>query len=218
MDKSFNNKVKENFLFFREFLSEFQTTGSCFPTSRWAAEALTKPMKIKREPKNIIELGPGTGAVTTHILSNMILGDSLTICEINERFMNILKNKLKNNPDFIKHKANIHFFLGPMQELPENNKYDLIVCALPFLNFPLDLVREMFEKLKRLSAAESVLTYYEYIGIRSIRKNVGTRPSKHKFKELDHFFKSIYSAHQMKRKRVWLNFTPINIYTIKLAA
>ena len=31
--------IKENLVFLREFLLEFKTTGACFPTSRWAAQA-----------------------------------------------------------------------------------------------------------------------------------------------------------------------------------
>lgn len=210
--------MKENIIFFKEFLNEFHTTGSCFPTSRWAAEALTNPIREKRTPKKILELGPGTGSVTTQILSDLIPGDEVTICEINERFMNTLKSKLASNTEFQKHSQNIEFFLGPMQELPETKKYDLIVCALPFLNFNLEMVREIFEKLKRLSSENSVMTYYEYVGIRSLRKNVGPKPSKHRFQEIDAFFKTIYTAHQMKRTRIWLNVMPINIYTLKLAA
>jgi phosphatidylethanolamine/phosphatidyl-N-methylethanolamine N-methyltransferase len=210
--------MKENIVFFKEFLSEFQTTGSCFPTSRWAAEALTNPIRAQRNPQRILELGPGTGSVTKQILSDLIPGDKLTICEINENFMKSLQKSLKKNPDFIKHQENIDFFMGPMQDLPENIKYDLIVCALPFLNFPISMVKEIFEKLARLGAENSIMTYYEYIGIRTVRKNVGSEPSKQKFQELDKFFKSIYKAHEMKRTRIWLNVMPINIYTLKLAA
>ena len=55
--------IKENLVFLREFLLEFKTTGACFPTSRWAAQALITPLREpNRPPRNILELGPGTGS------------------------------------------------------------------------------------------------------------------------------------------------------------
>jgi phospholipid N-methyltransferase len=87
---------KENLVFLREFLLEFKTTGACFPTSRWAAQALITPLRApERAPKNILELGPGTGSVTMPLLREMRPGDHLTICEINPRFMKSLKDTSK---------------------------------------------------------------------------------------------------------------------------
>ena len=88
--ESFVGMIKENLVFLREFLLEFKTTGACFPTSRWAAQALIAPLREdNRPPKNILELGPGTGSVTMPMLREMRDGDSLTICEINPRFMKL---------------------------------------------------------------------------------------------------------------------------------
>lgn len=210
--------MKDNITFFKEFLNEYKNTGSCFPTSRWAAEALTSPIRNTKKAKTILEIGPGTGSVTTKILSDMGDQDQLTICEINERFMNSLKAKLAKNRNFQKHKERITFFLGPMQNLPEDIHYDLIVSAMPFLNFELEMVKEIFEKLKKLGTDNTIITYYEYIGLRSIGKSVAPLPVKTRLRELDCFFKSIYSTHDAKKQRVWLNLLPVNIYTIRLAA
>ena len=82
--------IKQNLVFLREFLLEFKTTGACFPTSKWAAQALIKPLRdTKRKPMRILELGPGTGSVTLPILRELREGDTLTICEINPRFMKV---------------------------------------------------------------------------------------------------------------------------------
>jgi phosphatidylethanolamine/phosphatidyl-N-methylethanolamine N-methyltransferase len=210
--------IKENIVFFKEFLTEFQTTGSCFPTSRWAAQALTRPIRQSRPPQKILELGPGTGAVTTKILADMIPGDKLCICEINPRFMQALKKKLSTKPVFHKHQTNIDFFLGPMQELPEEHKYDLIVCALPFLNFDLEVVEEIFAKLKRIGHENTIMTYYEYVGIRSIGKQVAPPEVKNRLRKLDSFFADFYTDHEMNRQRIWFNFPPVNIYTLRVAA
>lgn len=210
--------IKENIVFLKEFIAEFQNTGACLPTSRWAAEALISPITAKRLPQRILEVGPGTGSVTIEILPKMMDGDELTICEINPRFMEILKKRLSKNPYYIRHRERIRFYQCPMQELPEDVTYDIIVSAMPFLNFSLSMVQEMFDKFKKLSSEKTVMTYYEYIGLRSIGKSVGPKIQKRRFKELDRFFRHVYEEHEMRRKRVWLNVLPINIYTIRLAA
>lgn len=210
--------LKEKFVFFREFLLEFQTTGACFPTSKWAAEALTNPLRAAgRKPMKILELGPGTGSVTVKILSDMIAGDTLTICEINPRFMSALKDRISKLETFRVHNNNIRYFECPVQSMPEDQVYDVIVCAIPFLNFDVPTIQEIFEKLKTFSSPQTLMTYYEYIGLRAFSKTVAPSDRKRRMKEIDGYMSSLSSRIRLGRKRVWFNVLPINIYTVKPA-
>lgn len=210
--------IKDNLVFLREFLTEFQKTGSIFPTSRWAAEALTNPIDKPRPSQNILELGPGTGSVTVQVLEKMVEGDHLTICEINPRFMKALKKKLAKNELFQRHQKRIRFFEGPAQDLPEDIRYDVIVCAIPFLNLDVAAVHEIFEKLRKIGKENAVMTYYEYIGLRSLSKSVASKQTKQRMRELDDYLHTVTDEWCMGRKRVWLNLLPINIYTLQFAA
>lgn len=219
MERQVSDIIKDNVVFLRESLLEFKSTGTFFPTSKWAAEALAEPLKeSNRKPLRVLELGPGTGSVTVQILKYMQPNDSLTLCEINPRFMKSLKDNLAKNEDFIRLKKQITFFLGAAQELPSDIKYDVIVCAIPFLNLDLHTVEEIFDKLRQISTGRTVMTYYEFIGIRSISKVVSPAERKERILQLDTFFKEVYARHHMKRERIWLNLFPINIYTLELAA
>jgi len=213
------NLLKEQFVFFREFIAEFKSTGTCFPSSKWAAEALTRPIQGERPAQNILELGPGTGSVTIKILEEMQEGDKLTICEINPRFMQALKKMLLDNEDYLKHKENVTFFEGAVQELPATEKYNTIVCALPFLNFDLTTIQEIFAKLKDVSLPETVMTYYEYIGLKEIRRTFSSAERKQVIRESENFFEEVFAKHQMHRSKVWRNLLPIYIYKLeKMAA
>lgn len=214
--KKVGNAVKENLLFLREFLVEFENTGTMFPTSSKAAEALTAPIRERDQAVNILELGPGTGSVTVRILKDMQPGDRLTVCEINPRFMKALQEMLESNPDFQRHRSRVTFHTCAAQELPENQRYDLIVCAIPFLNFELPVVEDIFRKLKALSHSETVMTYYEYIGLRSLNKAFSSAFGKRRIHQIDGFFKGVFRLHNMRRKRVWLNMLPINVYRIDI--
>jgi phospholipid N-methyltransferase len=211
--------IKENLVFLREFLLEFKTTGACFPTSKWAAQALITPLRDPhRKPKRILELGPGTGSVTIPLIQEMRPGDSLTICEINPRFMKALKETLEREEAFQRNKHQIEFFLGAAQDIQAEAPFDVIVCALPVVNFDLDTVKEIFAKLRELSTPETLMTYYEYIGVRSFNQTIGAQSRKDRVSQVNGFLRDSGAVRNIDCTKVWLNLFPINIYTVKPAA
>lgn len=207
------NTVKETIQFISGAITSFRDTGSIFPTSRWAAKELTSPLRAVqgKTARNILELGPGTGSVTERILKDMREDDSLFICELNPKFMKALKGNLQNNADYQKHKSRVTFFLGAAQDISVDTKFDVVVCALPFLNFDKETVTSIFNKIKELSAKDAVMTYYEYIGLRRLSKLLPERQGR--VKDLEPVFKHIDLA-KTNRKRIWLNMLPVNIYTM----
>lgn len=211
--------IRENLVFLREFLLEFKTTGACFPTSKWAAQALITPLRNpNRKPMRILELGPGTGSVTIPLIREMRPGDSLTICEINPRFMKLLKETLEREECFHRNRHQIEFFEGAAQEIPVREPYDVIVCALPFLNFDLDTVQQIFSRLRELSTPDTLMTYYEYIGARKFNQTIGAQSRKNRMKEVNGFLRDSGAVRNIDCTKVWLNLFPISIYTVKPAA
>lgn len=211
--------LKENLVFLREFLLEFKTTGACFPTSRWAAQALINPLRAPdRGPKNILELGPGTGSVTIPLIRELRPGDHLTVCEINPRFMKSLKETLEETEEYRRARHQVTFFLGAAQDLPTDRVFDIIVCALPFVNFDLGTVQSIFSKLREISSPSTLMTYYEYIGVRKFNETVGASDRKERIAEVHDYLKNSGYISYLKHERVWLNLLPINIYTVRPAA
>lgn len=211
--------IRENLIFLREFLLEFKTTGACFPTSKWAAQALITPLrKSNRNPMRILELGPGTGAVTIPLIREMQPGDSLTICEINPRFMKLLKDTLNREEAFQRNSHQIEFFEGAAQDIVASQPYDVIVCALPFLNFDLETVQQIFARLRELSTPETLMTYYEYIGARKFNQTIGAQSRKDRVTKVNGFLRESGAVRSVDCTKVWLNLFPISIYTVKPAA
>ena len=204
--------------FLRESVTEFHHTGAIFPTSKWAARAMTHPLRheLQGHGRKILELGPGTGSVTVKILADMQDGDELTICEINPRFMDALKKTLRSNPDFIRHKQHVRFFVCAAQDLPEDRKYDVVVCALPFLNFDITTVRQIFTKLQHLSTDKTLMTNFEYLGLRRLGQIVSPKRRRLRIYRIDRFFEKACTD-VVGTEKVWLNVLPINIYTRRFA-
>jgi phospholipid N-methyltransferase len=213
--------MNDHVIFLREFISRFEETGSVAPSSRWAAEAMTRSVREARAPINILEVGPGTGPVTERILADMRESDTLTVCEINPRLLDALKKKLSSNPNYIKNRNRVSFFEGPIQNMPELIKYDTIVCAIPFTNLKVEVVEDIFNKLHRLCNPKTKITFFEYIGLRKIGRLASLKDRRDRLASIDVFFKKLYTQNFNKEsENVWLNLTPIKVFTLspKLAA
>ncbi len=207
--------MHDHLVFLKEFLTKFEETGSAIPSSSWAAKAMTNSLRRTVRPQSILEVGPGTGSVTTKILNDMVDGDHLTVCEINPRFMSALKEKISDNKNFLRRKQNIDFFEGPIQEMPEKRSYDIIICALPFTNLKVEIIEDIFAKFQRLSTADAHITFFEYMGLRRIGRMTSLPERRERLEEIDALFEKIYKNYDRTTKKVWFNFTPINVYTLK---
>ena len=73
-------------LFFQEFRRNFHSTGSIAPSSRWLAGALSRYVAAGTGPQKILEVGPGTGAVTQRLVRVLGFQDHLDLVELNEAF------------------------------------------------------------------------------------------------------------------------------------
>ncbi|HMO02781.1 MAG TPA: methyltransferase domain-containing protein [Oligoflexia bacterium] len=211
--------LKEKIVFAREFFEEFQTTGAFFPTSQRAAKALSRPL-IERQSDDslsILELGPGTGSVTVEILKLIRPKDKLAICEINPEFMGFLKKRIQNNANYLRNINNISFYQCPMQNLPEDQKFDIVICALPFLNFDLDTVTEIFAKLKKLANPKGIMTYYQYIGLKKFGKIMRSSVGRQQLRDVSKYFEDVVHKANLGCTQVWFNLLPINVYTLRLS-
>src|SRR6266550_1237009 len=84
--------------FYQEFRQAYTTTGSILPSSRGLARALSGPFRRRRGTARVLEVGPGTGAVTAEILRCMRPGDHLDIVEINAHFVDVLRRRFAGEP------------------------------------------------------------------------------------------------------------------------
>lgn len=78
--------------FTSEALENFQRTGAIVPSSRYLAQAMLEPLPLRRA-KVVVELGPGTGAMTQGILAQLPRDATLLAFEINPRFFQFLKQR-----------------------------------------------------------------------------------------------------------------------------
>src|SRR5438477_2653916 len=136
--------------FFGQFRRQYHTTGSIWPSSRALGRALTRPLRRARGARRILEVGPGTGAVTAEIVRAVRTGDHLDIVEINAQFVAVLKNRFAQEPLFRRRAAQCKIMHAPLQEVPGAAVYDFMISGLPLNNFSLALVQDIFASYQRL--------------------------------------------------------------------
>lgn len=210
--------LKDNVVFFAECFRTFKTTGSFWPTSRKSAIALTEPLRRVHGARHILEVGPGTGSNTVVILEQMTSRDTLTICEINPRLMKQLKVRLSTDPNFLRHQNRVSFFTGPVQEMPEDKRYNAIVCAVPFNNFDVAITKDIFEKLERLSEDGALMSYYEYIVLRDLVKISPIKAKRQQAIAVDKYIDSTWTPHRVSKTSIIRNILPIYVYLIDMTA
>jgi len=198
----------EHLEFFRQYRRRFQTTGAVAPSSRFLARALTEPFQQHAGSCRVLEVGPGTGAVTRRIVRLLKPDDRLDLVELNESFVGVLKDRFANDADFRGAADRSQIHQCPVQEFRASQPYEYIICGLPFNNFPPELVREIFGVFFQLLAPEGVLSYFEYMYMRPLRKVVSNRAGRERLGDLETVLQDYLGRHRFRRDWVFVNFPP----------
>lgn len=194
--------------FFRQFRTQFKTTGSIVPSSQHLALAMTRQIAVSRGPARILEVGPGTGAVTRRILKLLQKDDTLDLVELNERFANLLRERFQTDPLFQRAAGQAQVHVCGIEAFQTNAPYDFIVSGLPFANFSAAFVDQLLNAMFGLLAPGGQLTYFEYMYVRPLRKIVSGQSERNRLSELDRVLNTFLTRHRTSRDSVLLNMPP----------
>jgi phosphatidylethanolamine/phosphatidyl-N-methylethanolamine N-methyltransferase len=194
--------------FFRQFRTQFHTTGAIAPSSRHLARAMTRHIAQARGPANILEVGPGTGAVTRRILRLLKAGDRLDLVELNESFADLLRQRFQSDPVFKPAAGQSRVHVCGIEAFESDVRYDFIVSGLPFNNFSPAFVEQVLESLFELLAPGGILSFFEYMYVRPLRMIVSGPTERTRLGELDRVLNAVLARHGISRDAVFLNMPP----------
>lgn len=194
--------------FYRQFREQYHTTGSILPSSRTLARAMTRPMRQRNSPRRILEVGPGTGAITAEIVRQLRPGDQFDIVEINGDFVAYLQQRFAREPDFRRRQAQSRILHRPLQEVPGDHCYDFMISGLPLNNFSLALVEDIYRSYERLLTPEGTLTCFEYVWIRAMKMPFVGESERDRLTKLTHYLEAKIRRHQIGEEIVVLNVPP----------
>ena len=185
--------------FAREFFRNWKETGAIMPSSRALAHRMCEAANVPHA-RRVLELGPGTGAITDVIRDCIPTQSKFLGLELNPVFVDNLQHRF---PEF-------DFAAGCAQEynfdgyLSEGEGFDSIVSGLPWAAFPESLQISILEHvLPRLVPGGSFATF-AYWGF-------------HLLPQGRHFRELLRSQHGHLRVTpvVWGNVPPAFVYVVQ---
>lgn len=194
--------------FVRQALKDIHHTGSVWPSSPQLAKVMTKNLRAARGNRRVLEVGPGTGPFTKHILKALRAGDEFHMVEINEQFCSHLERELLAPYRRQANAATVHLHCAPIEDAPLTGKFDFIVCGLPFNNFPPSLVRNILHQLMGLVREGGELAYFEYAGVRAMKAPFVKKGGRERLRRIDALGKSLRRKHAGRREFVLGNLPP----------
>jgi phosphatidylethanolamine/phosphatidyl-N-methylethanolamine N-methyltransferase len=176
-------------LFLQEWFANPQRTGAVVPSSRKLAAAMAQ--WLPSDPDSyVLELGPGTGAVTQALLAHGLREDRLVAIERNPKLAHLLRDRFPR----------AHIITGDAWQLDDllrrrNHPVEnvgAVISSLPLLNFTSEQAEALADKIRAVLDPEGTWVQYSY------------RIHKRRTRGTSRF-------HLLASKVVWLNLPPARV-------
>jgi phosphatidylethanolamine/phosphatidyl-N-methylethanolamine N-methyltransferase len=209
-------------VFWREFRRSFHTTGAVLPSGSALAAALSRFVgdgtSGSAAGRRVLEVGPGTGAVTRHILAGLRADDRLDLVERNAEFVACLRERMSSDADYRAAAGRIALHHAGVEELSEAEPYDVIISGLPLNNFSIDLVERLLAKLERLLAPAGTLSFFEYVAIRRMKATLSRQAERERLSGIGRLLDDTLAAHEIARDCVVMNVPPAWVHHVRFTA
>ena len=184
--------LNDTTLFLQEWLANPQRIGAVAPSSPKLAAAMARWLPADPE-SYVLELGPGTGAVTQALLDRGLREERLVAIENNPKLARLLRRRFPSAQIITGDAWQMDELLRDRPEPIES--VGAVISSLPLLNFPPAKADALAEKIRGLLARGGKWVQYSYhLGIRR--------------------HKSASRFRQIASKIVWFNIPParVNVY------
>jgi phosphatidylethanolamine/phosphatidyl-N-methylethanolamine N-methyltransferase len=159
MAKKIIAALTDTTLFLKEWLANPQRTGSVAPSSRQLAAAMAH--WLPSDPESfVLELGPGTGAVTEMLLKRGLREDRLVAIEHNPKLARLLREKFPR----------AHIITGDAWQMDEllRGRHEpiesvgAVISSLPLLNFSEEQAEALAQKIRAVLEPQGNWVQFTY--------------------------------------------------------
>jgi phospholipid N-methyltransferase len=206
-------------VFLEQFWTRYHTTGAILPSGRRLSKALCRyAAESNGRPRHILEVGPGTGPATVQLARLMATNeDRLRIVELNDAFVEFLRRRFTDDPEFQQVADRCEIVHDSLQNLPTDMQYDLIISGLPLNNFSVELVESLLGCFERLLKPGGVVSFFEYIAIRRAKAAVSGRHDRERLQGIARLIDGFISGREIRRDSVLLNMPPAWVHHVQKA-
>jgi phosphatidylethanolamine/phosphatidyl-N-methylethanolamine N-methyltransferase len=151
--------LNDTTLFLQEWFANPQRTGAVAPSSPKLAAAMARWLPTDSE-SYVLELGPGTGAVTQALLERGLREDRLVAIEKNPKLARLLRNRFPGAHIITGDAWHLDELLCEQHEPIES--VGAVISSLPLLNFPPAEAELLAEKIRAILEQGGKLVQYSY--------------------------------------------------------
>jgi phospholipid N-methyltransferase len=141
--------------------------------------------------------------------------DRLDLVELNDAFVQRLKQRFDTEPHFHAVADRARVLHCPVQDLPTESRYDLIVSGLPLNNFSVALVESILATLTGLLDQDGTLSFFEYIAVRQARAIVSGRADRTRLRGIGRAMHAVLDGREIRRDAVLLNVPPAWVHHVR---
>jgi phosphatidylethanolamine/phosphatidyl-N-methylethanolamine N-methyltransferase len=151
--------LSDSTVFLREWIANPQRTGAVAPSSPMLGAAMAR--WLPRDPESfVLELGPGTGAVTDALLKYGLREDRLLAIEKNPALAKILRKRFHHARIITGDAWDLDSLLADMPNPVE--AVGAVISSLPLLNFPKEQADALAQKIRAILAPRGRWVQYSY--------------------------------------------------------
>jgi phosphatidylethanolamine/phosphatidyl-N-methylethanolamine N-methyltransferase len=204
-------------LFWQEFRRTFHSTGAVLPSGPRLCRALARYVAGNGQPRRVLEVGPGTGVVTSEIMCQMGPRDTLDVVELNDRFVAALHERLAREESWQRVADRVRIHHVAVEQHVAEEPYDAIISGLPLNNFPVVVVRSILAHLEQLAASGATLSFFEYVGVRKAKALLCSREERQRLAGIGHVLHEACKAWEFRRECVLANVPPAWVHHLRFA-
>jgi phospholipid N-methyltransferase len=156
-DVSNGTGLREHVLLFSRFLRSPRTVGAVTPSSRAVADAMVADVNFDR-PARIVELGPGTGALTGPIVERLGQRSDFLAIDIDPAFCQRIQSRWPAVDCVCASAEQLDAIVADRGLYP----VDHIVSGLPFVSLPQPVTRQILESVALVLRPGGTFTTFQY--------------------------------------------------------
>jgi UDP-N-acetylglucosamine:LPS N-acetylglucosamine transferase/phospholipid N-methyltransferase len=195
--------------FFTGIITNPRTVGAVMPSSCMVAQALIEPLRERRHPMRILELGSGTGQVTNAIIPLLQENDTLDLVELNQAYCKTLTELYGTQ-------QNVHIFSGSVVDWKPTYQYDAIICTLPFNTFTPDLLEKCLEHICHLGKKDTLFCYIQLRFLKPFKWLLLNKTEWEENKIVTATMELFNKKYCYKQKNVYGNIPPVKVFYCRL--
>ncbi len=203
-------------VFWRQFRDHYHTTGAVAPSSRFLGRAHARFVGTQPgRSQKVLEVGPGTGSVTAHIVRRLGLADTLDLVELNGEFVRRLNERFEGEQPFCRVARRARVLHQRLEAMPRESQYDLIVSGLPLNNFSVADVEHVLESFSGLLRPGGMLSFFEYVAIRPARALVSGPAERTRLRGIAETLAVVLGPYEVRRDCIWRNLPPAWVHHVR---